>query len=70
MKNFLDCVRTRAETISPIDSAVAVDTLCQISAIAVRLQRKLKWNPANERFDGDQTANGMLTRAMRSPWHL
>ncbi len=70
VKNFLDCIRTRADTISPIDAAVAVDTLCQISAIAVRLQRRLKWNPANERFDGDQTANGMLTRAMRSPWHL
>ncbi|MDP6544870.1 MAG: Gfo/Idh/MocA family oxidoreductase [Phycisphaerae bacterium] len=69
-RNFLDCVRTRKETISNIDSALAVDTICQISAIAVQLGRKLKWNAKLQRFENDSTANGMLSRAMRQPWHM
>jgi hypothetical protein len=46
------------------------DTLCQLSDIAVRLGRKLKWNPDKEEFINDSQANRMLTRSMRSPWHL
>ncbi|HUS90894.1 MAG TPA: Gfo/Idh/MocA family oxidoreductase [Phycisphaerae bacterium] len=69
--NFLECVRSRAETICPIDGAVAVDTLCQLSAIALRLERKLTWDAEKERFIADEEANRLLrARAMRGPWHL
>jgi len=68
--NFLDCIRTRGETISSIDAALRIETVCQVSAIAVRLGRKLRWNADKQRFDNDPTANGMLTRAMRGPWHI
>ena len=68
--NFIDCVKSRRETISSIDSALAVEALCQASAIAVRLNRPLKWDPAGERFAGDAEADRMLSRAMRAPWHL
>jgi hypothetical protein len=68
--NFIECVKSRRETISSIDSALAVELLCQTSAIAARLRRPLKWDPANERFAGDAEANRMLSRAMREPWHL
>jgi len=68
--NFLDCIRTRGETISSIDSAIRVETLCQISAIAAGLGHRLRWNTEKQRFDNDQAAGAMLTRSMRSPWHL
>ena len=70
VRNFLDCVKTRARTICPIDAALAVDTLCQLSAIAIRLARKLTWSAKDQRFINDDTANRLLRRAMRSPWHL
>lgn len=69
-QNFLDCIRSRAATICPIDAAVRVDILCHLSDIATQLERKLKWDPDSERFVNDNTANRFLTRAMRSPWHL
>ena len=69
-RNLLDCVRSRKDTICPIDVAVQADTLCHISDIAIRLEKKLQWDPANERFVGNETANRRLVRAMRNPWHL
>jgi len=38
--------------------------------ISMRLGRKLRWNPAEERFVDDDAANRMLSRAMRAPWGL
>jgi len=70
VQNLLDCVRTRAETVCPIEQAVRSDTLCHLSDIAMRLERRLRWNPDTERFVDDAQANRMLTRAMRAPWRL
>jgi len=68
--NFLECIKTRAQTACPIDSAVRSDMICHLSDIAMRLGRKLRWDPDRERFIGDAEADRMLTRAMRPPWRL
>jgi predicted dehydrogenase len=70
VRNLLDCVKSRAETISNVDAAVQGDIICQISDIAIRLERKLKWDTKRERFVNSDEANRMLKRAMRSPWRL
>jgi len=69
-RDLLECVRTRGRPVSDIDSAYAVETLCQVSAIAAKLQRPLRWDAGGERFVDDPIANNLLSRAMRSPWHL
>jgi len=70
-QNLLDCVRTRQQTVAPVDVAVRSDTLCQISDIATRTGRRLKWDAVREEFVGDAQANRYLSlRPMRSPWHL
>ena len=68
--NFLDCVKSRAETIAPVEIAHRSCTVCLLGEIAMRLGRKLKWDPDKERFISDEQANRMLTRPMRSPWRL
>ena len=70
VQNFLDCVKSRAATICPIDAAVRVDTLCHISNIATQLERKLMWDAQKERFVNSASANRFLVRSKRSPWHL
>lgn len=70
VRNFLDCVKSRAETVCPIDVAVRADIVCHLSDIAIRTQKKIKWDPENEVIIGDEQASRMLTRSMRSPWHL
>jgi hypothetical protein len=34
----------------------------------MRLGRKLQWDPAAERFVGDQEANALLSRTERAPY--
>ncbi|HOZ45637.1 MAG TPA: Gfo/Idh/MocA family oxidoreductase [Candidatus Hydrogenedentes bacterium] len=68
--NFVECVRSRRDTVCPIDVAVRTDTVCQLSNIATRTGRTIHWDPAKECIVGDNEASRMLARAMRAPWHL
>jgi hypothetical protein len=38
--------------------------------MAMKLKRKLYWDPAKERFKNDDEANGMLSRPQRPPYTL
>jgi predicted dehydrogenase len=68
--SFLECIRARKTPVSSIESAVRTDTVCHLSDIAMRLGRKLRWDPRAEQFVDDDEANRMLSRSWRSPWHL
>jgi predicted dehydrogenase len=70
VRNFLDCVKSRAETVCPIDEAVRADIVCHLSDITIRTQRRIKWDPEREIIVDDPQASRMLTRSMRSPWRL
>ncbi|HEV3081430.1 MAG TPA: Gfo/Idh/MocA family oxidoreductase [Gemmataceae bacterium] len=70
MGNWLDCIRSRKRPICDIEIGHRSVTVCHLGNIALKLKRKLKWDPAKEEFDGDDEANGMLSREMRSPWKL
>lgn len=67
-RDFLDGVKTRGKTVSPIEAAVRSDTICHLDDLAIRLGRRLHWDPAQEQFINDPEANRLLTRPLRSPW--
>jgi predicted dehydrogenase len=68
--DFLNSVRTRSDPVSPVEAGHKASYLGLITDIAGRAKRKLKWDPVKEKFIGDEEANRMLSRPMRSPWHL
>ena len=68
--NFYDCVKSRAETIAPVEVGHRSCSACLLGDIAMRLGRRLRWDPARERFVNDAEADRMLTRPMRAPWYL
>ncbi len=71
VRNFLDAIRTRGATVCPIEAAVQADILCHVSDIATRLNEPLKWNPATEKFEGNDAANRRLVqRSTREPWRV
>ena len=70
VRNFLDCVKSRRTPIAPAEGAHRANSTCQIANICQLLGRKLTFDPATEQFVGDEVANRMVHRAMRSPWQL
>jgi len=68
--NFFECVRTRKRPIADVELGHRTTTVCNLGQIAMVLGRKLRWDPAKEEFVGDDAANRLRGRAMRSPWAL
>ena len=68
--NWIDCVRSRKEPIAPVEVAHRSCSACLLHHIAMKLPRRLKWNPETERFIGDDEANAMLARPQRAPYAL
>jgi len=66
--NWLDCIRTRRQPIAPAEVGHRTCSACLVGHIAMKIPRKLHWDPAQERFKGDDAANALLSRPMRAPW--
>ena len=69
-RNFLDCIKTRKETIAPAEVGHRSTSLCLLANIAMLGKRKIRWNPDTERIIGDEQASRMLSKPMRAPWRL
>ena len=68
--DWLDAIRKRTEPICDIETGCRSVTVCHLGNIAYKLGRPLKWDPETEVFVGDDEANRLLSRPMRSPWHV
>jgi hypothetical protein len=66
--NWLDCIQSRKQPVSPIEMGHRACTVCLISHIAMKLPRKLNWDIKTERFINDDEANAMLSRPNRYPY--
>jgi predicted dehydrogenase len=69
-RNFLDCIRTRQACYAPAETGHRTISIAHIGNIAMLLGRKLRWDPAAERFLDDPAADAMLSRPQREPWTL
>jgi hypothetical protein len=69
-QNLLDAIRTGQPTVCPVEVGAHDEMICQMGDIAVRMGRKLQWDPVKEAFVNDEAANRKLSRVMRSPWRL
>ncbi len=67
-RNFLECVRSRRDPISDLESGHRVATACHLANLSLRLGRKLRWDSSRETVLGDPEAAAMLERPYRAPW--
>jgi len=66
--NWLDCIRTRLQPVSPAEIAHRSCSACLIAHTAMKLGRKLRWDSRRERFENDDEANAHLSRPQRHPY--
>jgi hypothetical protein len=70
IRNFLDCVKTRARTRSNADATCYAHIACHAANIALFLGRKVNYDPKKNEFVGDAEANRLRSEALREPWRL
>jgi hypothetical protein len=68
--NFLECVKSRRQPIAPVEVAHRACSACLLHHMAMKVKRKLYWDPVRERFKNDDEANAMLSRPQRWPYML
>jgi predicted dehydrogenase len=68
--DFIKAVRTRKKFALNEDNAHRSCTIVNLSKIAVRLGRRLHFDPEKQLFIGDEEANRLIHQPMRAPWHL
>ncbi|MCP5532948.1 MAG: Gfo/Idh/MocA family oxidoreductase [Akkermansiaceae bacterium] len=68
--NFIESIRSRKPTICPASVGHRSGTICQLSGIAERLGRALKWDPAAEQIVGDNEARAMQDRPRREGYEM
>ncbi len=69
-RNFLDCVKSRLPTVTPVEVAHRSAVPGHLSLIALMLNRPIKWDPVKEEIVGDVEASKLLGRDFRGDWKL
>jgi len=69
-RNFLDCIKSRKPTVTPVETAHRSATPGHLALIALTLNKTVKWDPEKEVVIGDEAASKMLGREYRAPWTL
>lgn len=66
-QDWIDAIKNRTKPVSDVETGHRTASVCNATNIAYELQRSLKWDPVNERFDDDY-ANMMVSRSFRGKW--
>ena len=68
VRNFLDCVKSRREPASELESAQETNVSCHLVNVAMKLGRVVRWDAAKQDVVGDPEASRLLTKEYRAPW--
>jgi len=69
-RNWLDCLRSRQTPIADVEVGHRSASVCHLANLGYQLRRTLTWDPAAEKFAGDDEANALLNRVPRDPWKI
>jgi predicted dehydrogenase len=70
LPRFETALRTREQPGGNAEVSHRVATILHLGNLAVRLGRKVRWDPATESVLGDDEANRWVNPPLRAPWHL
>lgn len=67
-RDFIDAVKARRDPIEPVEDGHRTATLCHLGNIAMRLRRKIQFDPQKEIIKNDKEASAMLRTSVRAKW--
>ncbi|MEE3296048.1 MAG: Gfo/Idh/MocA family oxidoreductase, partial [Planctomycetota bacterium] len=67
---FGDAVKARKPAGGNAEAAHRTVTIMHLANIAIRMGRKIHFDPVTEQIIGDDEANRLVNQPMRAPWHL
>jgi hypothetical protein len=70
IRDFLDCVKSRARTRAHADAACHAHIACHAANIALFLNRMVRFDPVKNEFIDDEQANRLRSEALREPWRI
>ena len=70
IRNFLDSVKSRKPTITPVEVAHNSTIPGHLGLISMLVGRKIKWDHHRQQIIGDRAASKYLGRTYRAPWRL
>ena len=70
MQNWLDCIRSRKQSVADVEVGHRSITVCHLANITRAVGRPLRWDPAREQFIDDEKANAYLDRPRRKEFEL
>lgn len=68
--NWLESIASRKDPIAPAEIGHRSCSACLLHHAAMKLNRKLYWDPKTERFKNDNEANALLSREQRSAYAI
>ena len=69
-RNFIDCVKSRKETVCPVEMAIRCDTIAHLVNVAAQTGRGIEWDPKAEQIVADAEAAKLITRPYREKWKV
>ena len=69
-QNFYRCIREGGLPVSDVYSHIIAMNTCHLAAIAARLGRTIKWDPAAEKIVGDDQAAAFASRKPREGYEI
>ena len=70
LRTFAEAVKERKRPGGHAEAAHRAATVLHLANIAIRVGRKIRFDPVKEEVGGDEEANRLVNPPMRAPWHL
>jgi len=65
--DFIDCVKTRGQTLEDAEVGHRTTSLCHLGHIAIQVGQELRWDPDAERFLNSDEANKLIEKPIYAP---
>ncbi len=69
-RNFIDCMKSRAEPACPPKTAWLAAVNAHLGNVAFKTGRKVYWDQETLSFPGDEESNALIESRYRAPWKL